>query len=78
MIHPDAQRAMSKRAGSKTVEVKESHAVNVSQPETVADLIAGAAQGQQSLEASVGSVGVQAVDKTSCCFIVAPSCKGSG
>ncbi len=48
MIPPDAQRAMSKRAGSKTVEVKGSHAVYVSQPEVVADLIARAAQdGQQ-------------------------------
>lgn len=48
MIPPDAQRAMSKRAGSKTVEVKGSHSVYVSQPEAVADLIARAAQdGQQ-------------------------------
>lgn len=48
MIPPDAQRAMSKRAGSKTVEVKGSHAVYVSQPEAVADLVARAAQdGQQ-------------------------------
>lgn len=44
MIPPDAQRAMSKRAGSKTVEVKGSHAVYVSQPEAVADLVARAAQ----------------------------------
>lgn len=47
VIPPDAQRAMSKRAGSKTVKVKGSHAVYVSQPEAVADLIAGAARGQQ-------------------------------
>jgi hypothetical protein len=47
MIPPDAQRAMSKRAGSKSVEVKGSHAVYVSQPEAVADLIAQAAQGGQ-------------------------------
>ena len=48
MIPPDAQRAMSKRAGSKTVEVKGSRAVYVSQPEAVADLIARAAEdGQQ-------------------------------
>jgi len=45
MIPPDAQRAMSKRAGSKTVEVKGSHAVYVSQPQAVADLIARAADG---------------------------------
>lgn len=43
MIPPDAQRAMSKRAGSTVVEVKRSHAVYVSQPRAVADLIATAA-----------------------------------
>jgi hypothetical protein len=32
MIPPDAQRAMSKRAGSTVVEVKGSHAIYVSQP----------------------------------------------
>jgi pimeloyl-ACP methyl ester carboxylesterase len=47
MIPPVAQRAMSKRAGSNTVEVKGSHAVYVSQPEAVADLIARAAEGVQ-------------------------------
>src|SRR5437879_1785723 len=36
MIPPDAQRAMSKRAGSTVVEVKGSHAVYVSQPQAVA------------------------------------------
>ena len=43
MIPPDAQRAMSKRAGSTVVEVKGSHAIYVSQPQAVADLIAKAA-----------------------------------
>ncbi len=43
MIPPDAQRAMSKRAGATVVEVKGSHAVYVSQPKAVADLIAKAA-----------------------------------
>ena len=43
MIPPDAQRAMSKRAGSIVVEVKGSHAVYVSQPQAVAELIAKAA-----------------------------------
>ncbi|HEX4663185.1 MAG TPA: alpha/beta hydrolase [Terriglobales bacterium] len=43
MIPPDAQRAMSKRAGSKVVEVKGSHAIYVSQPEAVANLIKQAA-----------------------------------
>ena len=45
MIPPDAQRAMSKRAGSSVVEVKGSHAVYVSQPRAVADIIAKAANG---------------------------------
>jgi pimeloyl-ACP methyl ester carboxylesterase len=44
MIPPDAQRAMSKRAGSKVAEVKGSHAVYVSQPEAVAALIEQAAK----------------------------------
>jgi pimeloyl-ACP methyl ester carboxylesterase len=39
MIPPDAQRAMSKRAGSTVVEVKGSHAVYVSQPQAVVSLI---------------------------------------
>jgi pimeloyl-ACP methyl ester carboxylesterase len=43
MIPPDAQRAMSKRAGSMVVEVQGSHAVYVSQPKAVAALIAKAA-----------------------------------
>jgi len=45
MIPPDAQRAMSKRAGSTVVEVKGSHAVYVSQPQAVALLIEQAATG---------------------------------
>lgn len=45
MIPPDAQRAMSKRAGSTVVEVKGSHSVYVSQPEAVASLIDKAAKG---------------------------------
>ena len=44
MIPPDAQRAMSKRAGSTVVEVKGSHAVYVSQPQMVAHLIEQAAK----------------------------------
>jgi pimeloyl-ACP methyl ester carboxylesterase len=43
MIPPDAQRAMSKRAGSTVIEVPGSHSVYVSQPRAVADLIAKAA-----------------------------------
>jgi pimeloyl-ACP methyl ester carboxylesterase len=45
MIPPDAQRFMSKRAGSKVIEVKASHAVFVSQPAAVASLIEKAASG---------------------------------
>jgi pimeloyl-ACP methyl ester carboxylesterase len=45
MIPPDAQRAMSKRAGSTVVEVSGSHAVYVSQPQAVASLIEKAAAG---------------------------------
>jgi pimeloyl-ACP methyl ester carboxylesterase len=45
MIPPHAQRAMSRRAGSKVVEVKGSHAVYVSQPDAVASLIEQAAAG---------------------------------
>ena len=44
MIPPDAQRTMSKRAGSKVVEVAASHSVFVSKPEAVAQLIETAAQ----------------------------------
>jgi pimeloyl-ACP methyl ester carboxylesterase len=44
MIPPAAQRAMSKRAGSSVVEVKGSHAVYVSQPEAIAELIRKAAK----------------------------------
>src|SRR5256886_11233918 len=44
MIPPDAQRSMSKRAGSTVVEVKGSHAVYVSQPKAVAALIEQAAE----------------------------------
>jgi pimeloyl-ACP methyl ester carboxylesterase len=43
MIPPDAQRAMSKRAGATVAEVSGSHAVYVSQPQAVAALIEKAA-----------------------------------
>jgi pimeloyl-ACP methyl ester carboxylesterase len=45
MIPPDAQRAMSKRAGATVAEVRGSHAVYVSQPTAVAGLIVTAANG---------------------------------
>jgi pimeloyl-ACP methyl ester carboxylesterase len=43
MIPPDAQRAMSKRAGSTVVEASGSHSIYVSQPKAVAQLIEQAA-----------------------------------
>ena len=43
MIPPPAQRQMSARAGSTVVEVAGSHAIYVSQPAAVADLIKQAA-----------------------------------
>jgi pimeloyl-ACP methyl ester carboxylesterase len=43
MIPPDAQRFMSRRAGSTVAEVKGSHAIYVSQPKAVAALIEQAA-----------------------------------
>src|SRR5262245_21755665 len=45
MIPPPAQRLMSTRAGSKVVDVAGSHAIYISQPNAVAALIKGAAQG---------------------------------
>jgi pimeloyl-ACP methyl ester carboxylesterase len=45
MIPPNAQRAMSKRAGATVVEVKGSHAVYVSQPQAVAAIIETASKG---------------------------------
>lgn len=44
MIPPPAQHAMAKRAGATVAEVKGSHAVYVSQPEAVAELIKKAAK----------------------------------
>jgi len=44
MIPPDAQRAMAKRAGATVVEQSGSHAVYVSQPKAVAELIEKAAK----------------------------------
>jgi len=45
MIPPPAQRFMSKRAGSTVVEVPGSHAIYVSRPAAVADLIKTASKG---------------------------------
>lgn len=43
-IHPDLMRLMAQRAESKTIEVKASHAVFMSQPDAVARLIEDAAK----------------------------------
>ena len=48
MIAPELQRFMSKRAGSKVVDVKGSHAIYVSKPEAVASLIEQAAAGSST------------------------------
>jgi pimeloyl-ACP methyl ester carboxylesterase len=48
MIPPEAQRAMSKRAGSTVTESKGSHAIYLSQPEAVAAIIRQAAQSVSS------------------------------
>lgn len=44
MIPPEAQKAMSKRAGAKVTEANGSHAIYVSQPQAVAQLIEEAAK----------------------------------
>jgi pimeloyl-ACP methyl ester carboxylesterase len=54
MIPPAAQRAMSQRAGSTVTEVRASHAVYVSRPDTVADLIADAAKVTREVGTVVG------------------------
>jgi len=52
MIPPQAQRFMSKRAGSTVVEVPGSHAIYVSQPNAVAGLIEKAAREVRTAAAS--------------------------
>jgi pimeloyl-ACP methyl ester carboxylesterase len=49
MIPPPAQRAMSSRAGATVAEVAGSHAIYVSQPAAVADLIATAAKESRAM-----------------------------
>jgi pimeloyl-ACP methyl ester carboxylesterase len=53
MIPPAAQRAMSQRAGSTTAEAPGSHAVYVSRPDVVVDLISRAARGVREAPAPV-------------------------
>jgi pimeloyl-ACP methyl ester carboxylesterase len=52
MIPPDAQRAMSKRAGSTVVEVEGSHSVYVSKPDAVASFIETAVKGASAAVAA--------------------------
>jgi pimeloyl-ACP methyl ester carboxylesterase len=49
MIPPPAQRFMSKRAGATVVEVAGSHAIYVSQPAAVAELITKASKGTKAM-----------------------------
>jgi pimeloyl-ACP methyl ester carboxylesterase len=49
MIPPPAQRFMAKRAGATVVEVAGSHAIYVSQPAAVAELIVRAAKGTEAM-----------------------------
>jgi hypothetical protein len=51
MIPPPAQRAMAERAGAAVTEVAASHAVYVSQPEAVVDLVKQAAAARFSVSA---------------------------
>jgi len=60
MIPPDAQRAMSKRAGATVTEVKGSHAVYVSQPQVVAHFIEQAATGALAVGQEQAAGGVLA------------------
>jgi hypothetical protein len=53
MIPPPAQRAMAERAGATVSEGPGSHAIYVSQPRVVSDLIAKAAR---SLRERVGAL----------------------
>ncbi|WP_247679877.1 MULTISPECIES: alpha/beta fold hydrolase [Chitinophaga] len=46
-LHPDIQRRMYKRAGDHITEIKGSHAVFISQPEAVANVIIAATQAQR-------------------------------
>ena len=51
MIPPPAQQFMSQRAGSTVKEVEGSHAIYVSNPQAVADIIEAAATGRAKAEA---------------------------
>ena len=55
MIPPPAQRSMSERTGSTVVEVDGSHAIYVSQPEAVADLIKEASRSAEPAHGAVAN-----------------------
>jgi pimeloyl-ACP methyl ester carboxylesterase len=63
MIPPPAQRFMSKRAGATVVEVAGSHAIYVSQPAAVAELIKTAAKSFGDKVAAAGVSFAEADDK---------------
>lgn len=44
-IHPDLERSMYKTAGAKTVEIKGSHSLYISNPKAIANVIISAAKG---------------------------------
>ena len=56
MIPPPAQRAMAERAGATVAETPASHAVYVSQPDVVAELIQ---QATQAIVARIAVAGAQ-------------------
>ena len=60
MIPPDAQRAMSKRAGSTVVEVKGSHAIYVSQPESCRSSYRTSSQECEDLRRCLITLGIAA------------------
>jgi pimeloyl-ACP methyl ester carboxylesterase len=55
MINPDAERAMASRAGSQCSEVSASHAVALSQPAAVADIIREATRAVHSAPAATAA-----------------------
>jgi pimeloyl-ACP methyl ester carboxylesterase len=57
MIPPDAQRTMSQRAGATVVEESGSHAIYVSSPEPVAELIMSAVQASETVDSSANTSG---------------------
>jgi pimeloyl-ACP methyl ester carboxylesterase len=57
MIPPPAQRAMAERSGATTTEAPGSHAIYVSRPGVVADLISQAARSLREMTATAANAG---------------------